>query len=132
MFGLFVYVLYALIAFGFMLSLKNSVTHAAAEGARAAIGVVDNPATTLVDERVEAARSRTLASLDWLGSRIQPSDVVVSPIAHCTNSSSPTALCVTVVVTYPYATRPLVPPAPGLGLVTPDNFKASAVVELTT
>ena len=131
-FGLFVYVLYALIAFGFMLSLKNSITHAAAEGARAAIGVTDNPATPLVDERVEAARARALASLDWLGAKIQPSDVVVSPIGSCTNSSSVTAQCVTVEITYPYSVRPLVPHAPGLGLVTPDNFKASAVVEIVT
>ena len=130
-FGLFVFVLYALITFGFMLSLKNSITHAAAEGARAAIGVTDN-AGTPNDERVDAAKARALASLDWLGSKIQASDIVVNPIAHCTNAASPTALCVKVEITYPYSTRPLVPPAPGLGLVTPNNFKATAVVELTT
>jgi len=39
---------------------------------------------------------------------------------------------VTVNITYPYSTRPLVPPAPGRRLVTPDNLKATAVVELTT
>lgn len=131
MFGLFVFVLYALIAFGFMLALKNSVTHAAAEGARSAIGVTDDP-NTPADERVEAAKTRALESLDWLGSKIQASDIVVSPIAHCTGAGSPTATCVTVKIIYPYKDRPLVPHAPGLGLVTPDTFEATAVVELTT
>jgi len=131
-FGLFVFVLYALIAFGMMLSAKNSLTHAAAEGARAAIGVVDDPATPLVDERVTAAQTRAYQSLSWLGSKIQLADVSVPAIAHCASSASPTAMCVTVNITYPYSTRPLVPPAPGMGLVTPDNLKATAVVELTT
>jgi Flp pilus assembly protein TadG len=131
-FGLFVFVLYGLIAFGFMLSLKNSITHAAAEGARAAIGVTDDPSTPAVDERSQAAQTRAYQSLSWLGSKIQLSDISVATPAHCTSSSSPTATCITVVITYPYATRPLVPALPGLGLVTPDNFKASAVVELTS
>ena len=131
-FLLFVYVLYALIAFGFMLSLKNSITHAAADGARAAIGVVDDPATPAVDERRTAAQTRAYQSLSWLGSKIQLSDIDAQAPDHCTSSPSPTAMCITEVITYPYSTRPLVPPAPGLGLVTPTNFKASAVVELTS
>ena len=131
-FGLFVFVLYALIAFGMMLSVKNSITHAAAEGARAAIGVVDDPTTTSVDERTEAAKTRAYQSLSWLGSKIQLSDITVAPIAHCASSASPTAMCVTVTITYPYESRPIVPPAPGLGLMTPNHFSATAVVELST
>src|SRR3954469_19103480 len=53
-FALFVFILYSLIAFGTALALKQSVTHAAAEGARAAVGVVDDPATAQ-DEREEKA-----------------------------------------------------------------------------
>jgi Flp pilus assembly protein TadG len=129
-FGLFVFVLYALIAFGLILSTKNSITHAAAEGARSAIGVTDNTATSN-DERVDAAKARVAQSLDWLGSKYVASDSPDPVIAHCTNSTSPTATCITVKVVYPYDLRPLVSPAPGLGLVTPSSFSATAVVELT-
>ena len=35
---IFIFVLYGLIAFGMMLSAKQTITHSAAEGARAAVG----------------------------------------------------------------------------------------------
>src|SRR5438270_9596571 len=47
---IFVFVLYGLIAFGLMLSAKQTVTNAAAEGARAAVGASGDP--------VAAARSK--------------------------------------------------------------------------
>ena len=130
-FGLFVFVLYALICFGMILATKNSLTHAAAEGARSAIGVVDDPATPLVDEREARARARVAESLSWFGSRYQPGDTAVT-IGSCGPTAPPTAQCITVTITYPYETRPVIPPAPGLGLVTPSQLTSTAVVELTT
>src|SRR3954452_22825366 len=41
---IFVFVLYGLIAFGMMLSAKQTVTHSDAEGARAAVGAAPNGA----------------------------------------------------------------------------------------
>src|SRR5437588_6838703 len=43
---IFVFVLYGLIAFGLMLSAKQTVTNAAAEGARAAVGATGDPVAT--------------------------------------------------------------------------------------
>ena len=124
-FGLFIMLLYALIAFGVMLAAKNSLTHAAAEGARAAIGVVDDPATTTVDERVERAKTRVDEALNWFGDKYQPTDTTAS-VAPCG-----TAECITVKITFPYESRPIVPLAPGLGVITPPTFTSTAVVELT-
>ena len=130
-FVLFMLVIYALISFGMILAAKNSLTHAAAEGARAAVGAVDDPLTLGVDERVERAKTQVAKSLSWFGSKYQPGDTSAT-VGRC-DPSDPLNLsdCITVTITYPYESRPIVPPAPGLGLVTPNNFKSTAVVELS-
>lgn len=127
-FALFVLVIYALISFGMILATKQSLTHAATEGARAAISVVDDPSTPLVDERAKRALDQVGTSLNWLGDKYQPSDATAT-IAPCPSAAA--SQCITVTITYPYDTRPIVPPAPGLGLVTPKKLTSTAVVELT-
>ena len=124
-FGIFVFVLYGLIAFGMMLALKQSVTHAATEGARAAIGVVNDPSTP-ADERTDAAVARVKKAIDWLG----PAKVNATQITITYPPSCPTS-CIDVRVVYPYDSNPLVPPAPGLGLVTPSTLSSEAVVALS-
>ena len=125
-FGLFVLVIYALAVFGMILATKSSLTHAAAEGARSAISVVDDPATA-EDERETRAKAKVADSLNWFGSRYDPADTTAT-VGPCATGG---AECITVVITYPYETRPIIPPAPGLGLVTPSTLTSTAVVELT-
>ena len=121
--GLFVFILYALIAFGLMLSLKQSITAAAAEGARAAVGISDD-ATALTTAQTTAAER-----LDWL-STSQKAALIITPtiLDPCPGGSG---RCMQVEVTYPYEGNELVPPAPGLGLVTPSSFGSTAVVKIT-
>lgn len=125
-FALFVLVIYAIISFGVILAAKNSITHAAAEGARAAVAVVDDPMTTL-DEREERAKEKVGESLAWFKSRYEPGDTTAS-IGPCVGTLGD---CITVTITYPYDTRPIVAPPPGLGLVIPSKLVSTAVVELT-
>lgn len=127
-FALFVFILYALIAFGTALALKQSVTHAAAEGARAAVGVVDNPSTT-ADERVEKAMEEVAASLDWIGDKYSADDVDAR-IQQCTDGVPTSGSCMFVTITYPYNDKPVVPNAPGLGVVMPDTMTSEAVVKI--
>ena len=131
------FVLYALIAFGMMLALKQSVTSAAAEGARAVVGVVDDPATAGVDERVVRAQTTVANRLGWLGSKYQPSDLTVSWYNTSTGACdvpaggtppSPPTICVK--ISYPYDSRPLIPTAPGLGLITPSTLGSEARVQV--
>lgn len=126
-FGLFVLVLYALICFGMILAAKNSITHASAEGARAAIGTLDDPGTP-DNEREERAKDKVAESLSWFGSKYQTGDTAAD-VAVCPHDA--TKDCITVTITYPYEARPIIPPMPGLGLVTPSSFRSSAVVELS-
>ena len=139
-FALFVLVIYALISFGMILATKNSLTHAAAEGARAALGTVDDPSTPLVspcvpagaacgDERKQRALDRVTSSLNWLGSKYQAGDAAAD-VNPCDPLLPAGPQCITVKITYPYEARPIVPPAPGLGLVTPKNLTSTAVVEV--
>ena len=126
-FGIFVFVLYALIAYGMMMSTKNSITHAAAEGARAAIGVTagdTNPAN-VIDDRLDAAKAQALASLHWMNSAQKAATTITPGWGSC-----PTT-CVKVDIVYNYSQQPLVPPAPGLGLVTPSTLSSEAIVALS-
>src|SRR5579862_9288246 len=66
---LFLYVLYAMVGFGLSLSLKEDITHASAEGARAAIGAqVSTTYTTPLAAQEAAATTRITNILGWLGS----------------------------------------------------------------
>jgi Flp pilus assembly protein TadG len=119
---IFVFVLYGLIAFGMMLSAKQTITNAASEGARAAVGATVDPVGT--------ARSRVQQAMSsYSGYDVNDGNQFSAAVAPCVNSA--TANCITVKVTYPYSDKPLVPPAPGLGLVTPDKLSSTAVVQVS-
>jgi Flp pilus assembly protein TadG len=126
---LFVFLIYAVAVFGVMLSTKNSITHAATEGARSALSVSDLPAATLDSRRITQATTTAGNTLSGaLGSHYHPSDVNAS-IAGC-DSVADTHKCITVTITYPWQADPIVPLAPGMGLATPNNIRATAVVRL--
>jgi len=130
--GLFVMVLYGLIAYGLALSLKQNMTHAAAEGARAAIGAVPNVGETQQDAEKRVAKQtvdRAMSSYSQYSSTMTDAQVGNS---QCNpNPPSATAQCITVTITYPYSSKPIVPNAPGLGVVIPDTMKAKATVVLS-
>ena len=121
---IFIFVLYGLIAFGMMLSAKQTVTNAAAEGARAAVGAT-------AGNQVQAAHDRVAQAMkDSLGQyNVDDPGSFSATVGGC--QGAPAHQCITVTVTYPYSSKPLVPPAPGLGLVTPDKLSSTAVVQVS-
>jgi Flp pilus assembly protein TadG len=121
---IFVFVLYGLIAFGMMLSAKQTITNAASEGARAAVGAANNSTA-----QVQAAHDRVKSAMASLGQyNVDAPGAFAASVAQCTGSTNQ---CITVKVTYDYAAHPTVPPAPGLGLVTPDKLSSTAVVQVS-
>jgi len=122
---IFVFVLYGLIAFGVMLSGKQTITHAASEGARAAVGAAPNDAA-----QIDAAKKRVKDAMSSLSQYNvdDPAEFSAVP-AQCPAPSL--QRCITVTVTYPYSDKPLVPEAPGLGLVMPNTLKSVAVVQVS-
>lgn len=111
--GLFIFILYGLISFGMILATKQRITNAAAEGARAAVGQT-SPANA-----VSAATARVLAAGLPAGAYTPQYST-----AACGSNQ-----CITVTITYDLAGHPVVPPAPGLGLVTPNTITSTAVVQ---
>ena len=124
---IFVFVLYGLIAFGIMLSGKQTMTNAASEGARAAVGAVPNVGETQSAAEVRVAKARVDQALQGQLSGNYTSSMTTASVAQCANTSGN---CITVKVTYPYSSKPLIPTAPGLGLVMPNTISATAVVEV--
>jgi len=110
---IFVFVLYGLITFGVILAQKQQITNAAADGARAAVGQT-SPAAAIA-----AATSRVQQSL---GAPVNYTPSYSTGVCGSGN-------CITVDIVYNYGAHPIVPPAPGLGLVTPTTFHSSAVVQ---
>jgi Flp pilus assembly protein TadG len=114
-FMLFVFILYGLITFGVILAQKQAVTNAAADGARAGVGA-SSPAA--------AAQARVQNALGAPNGRY----TATYTTGACSGGSG---TCLTVKVTWDYKNHPLVPKAPGIGLVTPDSFGSTAVVQVS-
>jgi Flp pilus assembly protein TadG len=130
--GLFVLVLYGLIAYGLALDLKQNMTHAATEGARAAIGAVPI-GTETPDQAAERVAKDAVTRAMSSFKQFDTSTMVEAhaDAAQCQpNPPTPTAECITVTIKYPYKDKPIVPSAPGLGVVIPDTMTTKAVVEL--
>ncbi|WP_254783858.1 TadE/TadG family type IV pilus assembly protein [Collimonas sp. OK307] len=119
-FPVFFLMLYGIISYGMIFLAQQSMTLAAEEGARAALRY------TAVDaDRGTAACAAVAPLVSWLVNvdTCQPP----SP-APCAAPSS--ARCITVKVTYPYTTYPLVPALPGLGVALPTTLGSSATVQI--
>jgi len=110
-----IFVLYGLITFGVILAQKQQITNAAADGARAAVGQTSG----LLAQA--AAKARVEQSLGPQGKY-----TATITTATCSGGSGQ---CVTVNVVYNYAAYPIVPTAPGLGLITPSTFTSKAIVQ---
>lgn len=124
------FLIYGAVSYGIVLSVKHVMTEAAAEGARAAIGAQIIPGTD-ADQNAAYVRVATARAGGSLGvyktwAQITPS-VGACPNAAPNQSST---VCVTVTVTYPYSTHPIIPNAPGLGLITPATLASSFSVEV--
>lgn len=129
---LFVALLYGLIAFGMAFALKQSMTGAVAEAARAAVGAAEGQEA---DEAYAEAEDR----LDWLGSdrcceRVgdpaslpKHMDITVTDGIVCGS-----AQCIEVKASYDYESSPLVPilRLPGFSFLFPDEINTEATVRL--
>ena len=143
MFVLFVFICYALVAFGMAMNLKSNLTHATAEGARAAVGAglcdVNDAdpavAAACVTTKRDAAIARTKEAVAGQSQEVRnevdtlladPNNVV---IAACDGAAA--SQCITVTLPYDYGAHPIVPSAPGLGVVMPSTLNAESIVQLT-
>ncbi len=118
-FLIFFSLFYAIVAYGFVLTLQQNLTLAAEEGARAAVQNAPNEATRLTQAEATANNA-----LNWL-----PAGGITVNAAAADCVATPANRCVTVTVTYDYAGHPIVPALPLLGVAIPANLHAAATVQ---
>jgi len=122
----FLVLVYGGITLGMAMSAKSVITEAAADGARAAIGVPTASAATVAQNEAQQVLSNE-------GYKTPPTSVsaTLSVAGSGTCGSSLTAQCVTVTISYPYSAHPALPNLPGFGLILPSTINATYTVEVT-
>ena len=114
--------LFGIITFGIILSFKQSLTQAAAEGARAGAMGTATTASGL-------AAAALIKPVGAFGKTCGAGGLTCTyPVASCGGTS--TAKCITVTVRYDYKNNPLVPKIPGLGLAFPDTLTSVSVTQI--
>jgi Flp pilus assembly protein TadG len=125
-FPVFFLVFYAIATYSMIFVAQQSLTLAASEGARAALRYQPgaSSAAGALALRASAACATATGLVNWLAG----SAPCTATYAGC--SFDATMQCVNVALNYNYASRPLVPPLPLIGLPVPASLTASAMVQL--
>lgn len=118
---------FGMIAYGYMLSFRQSLSQSVAEGARAAAVAPDGADREAVAKAAINEALKGLADSHTCASGPLVCTVVT---AACPVSGQPTRQCVTATVRYPYRDKPLLPTIPGMGFTLPGelSYTASAAV----
>ena len=120
---------FATIAYAYMLSFRQTVSQSVAEGARAAAVA---PSTATQAQRETVAKAAVTAALSSGAGGLTCTSAYVTctvvKVDNCGDGSSND--CMRVTVTYPYKDHALLP-IPGLGFAMPDMITYSAVAEVS-
>jgi Flp pilus assembly protein TadG len=128
-FPLFFLIFYGIVSYGLILVAQQSITLAAAEGARAALRYAASDAERTVNANNAAIGTGSAAA--WLNGRLTFTGV---PLAACPyNPGVAGGRCYRVTVTYPnYAQNPLVPLLLGslMNVAVPSQLSSSATIQI--
>ncbi len=131
---LLVMLLYGIITYGLILAAQATVTQAAADGARA--GIVANSTTATCSQStvaaVCAAEAQAGSDVGWMGKGSCPTSSIITCTAvpeACPSNANNT--CLKVTVSCNYATSPLFPEMPGLGVITPSTISSTNVLQMS-
>lgn len=119
---LFVLLLTGLITFGLILSFKQNLTQAAAEGARAGAVATSSPAT--------AAQTATDAAVDAYDEQCGSGALTCTFDVDDCDGVAGGPECITVTLEYDYAADPLIPPFPILSGMYPDVIRSASTAEV--
>jgi Flp pilus assembly protein TadG len=132
--------LFGILGYGYMLSFRQAMSQAAAEGARAAGVAVSGIANTGPgDSRTTRAREAVDQALRSYGVTCSGSSLLhngsnagtctITVGVSCTGSTT-SATCARIALDYRYRDNPLLP-SPGLGPVLPESLAYTTEVEIT-
>ncbi len=134
---LILFLLFAVIGYGYMLSFRQAISQAAAEGARAAAVAPAALTDAEVKTRAITAINDALGSYDvtctsaglLMRGTSTAGTCVVSAPQTCTTSTVG-AKCVKVTLDYTYSDDSLLP-SPGLGILLPDHLNYSTEAQVS-
>ena len=116
--------LFGIIEYGYVLSFKQGLTQAAAEGTR--VGAVGGSSTSMA-----AAVNKSVGAFNQTcntGGLTCKNDAGAWPPVATTCGSY---TCITIEVSYDWKNHPLLPKFPGLGLILPDTLKSKSVARVS-
>lgn len=120
---------FATVAYAYMLSFRQTVSQSAAEGARAAAvapsGATQAQRETVARNAVSSAMATGVGRLSCTSPYVTCS---VVRVPNCGDGSGKD--CMKVTVSYPYRDHSLLPSMPGLGFTLPPSITYSAVAEV--
>lgn len=120
---------FATVAYAYMLSFRQTVSQSAAEGARAA--AVAPPSASEVQRETVARNAVSSAMATGVGGLSCSSPHVTCDVVRVPNCGDGSGKdCIKVTVTYPYRDHSLLPSMPGLGFTLPSEITYSAVAEV--
>ena len=127
-FPLFFIVFYGIITYGMIMVAQQSVTLAAAEGARAALRHVPDESARTTNAQDAATGTRSVAA--WLGR--QHLTFEGTPIDCPYTSGTNVVRCYSVTVQYPYAQQPLIPLllGPLMRVAVPTTLSSTAIAQI--
>lgn len=123
--------LFGIITFGLILSFKQGITQAAAEGARAAAVVAYTQAKTAA---VDATRSGVSGFGKTCNQDALTCDVQIVKCADTTQVvAAPTGFgeCVRVEVSYDYKAKPLIAPLPFISAALPETLASTSIARVS-
>lgn len=140
---LFIALVLGIISYGYMLSFRQGVSQAAAEGARVfavAPSVSASTSGTLsTKDAAIAAINRSLSSYGVtctaagaLTKNGKSAGTCTVPAASAACANNAAAKCVKVEIRYSYRANPLIPSFPGLGIVLPETLAYETTVQVNS
>lgn len=123
---LLIALLYGIITYGLILAAQATVTQAAADGARS--GIIS------AGTAVATAQAQAGTDVGWMNQGVCGTSgtaiTCVASVIPCPSNANNN--CLKVTVTYNYASSPLFPELPGLGVITPSTISSTNVLQLTS
>ncbi|MCA1843526.1 MAG: pilus assembly protein [Actinobacteria bacterium] len=117
---IFMMLVWGALSYGVMFWVKSTITHAAAEGARAAIRSTDPVAGAKASAEGILDSSMPTGKAGYA----KPITPTTGPCSYDTSQT-----CITVTVTYPYSAHPVVPSIPLLSFL-PSQLRSTSVIQV--
>lgn len=121
---LFLGLIYGAVSYGVVFWVKSTITHAAAEGARAAVGKTGAAAITAAQDTAVDIKNKTLPAA-------YKNHAIVDTATTAACAGDPTATCLTITVRYPYKDHPIVPALPPIFPILPNELKSTSVIQIS-